>query len=236
MRLHRFYTHQNIGLQKEITINSAEFTNQIRRVFRMKTGDSVIMFDGSGSDHECTIADMGKENVILNVTTSSPSRFIPTTEVVLYAAIVKKDTFEWIVEKATELGVTKIVPVMAERTEKKSLNIERLNKLAVEASEQSGRGSVPMIREIIELEAVLNDVPLNSEDTIVFHIDGETFSVAEAGSKKSLNVFIGPEGGWSPKELEMFHSKNLAIKSLGNQVLRAETAVVATLSLVMLGK
>ena len=236
MRLHRFYTAELIGLRKEITINSAEFTNQIRRVFRLKTGDSVIMFDGSGSDYECAIVEMDKESITLHVTGVIQSRFMPSREVHLYAAIVKKDTFEWIVEKATELGVTKIVPVMAERTEKKSLNMERLNKLAVEASEQSGRGSVPVISEIMELEASVEEAISNLGNTIVFHTEGEAFSVVGISSASALNVFIGPEGGWSPKEIELFHRKKIPIRCLGNQVLRAETAVVAALSVVIFGK
>ena len=117
MRLHRFYISDPIGLQTEVTIHSAELVNQIRRVFRLKAGDSVIVFDGSGSDYECRIADFGKESITLDVGSSSRSRFVPEREVILCAAIVKKDTFEWIVEKATELGVTKIIPIMAERSE-----------------------------------------------------------------------------------------------------------------------
>ncbi|MDQ2933251.1 MAG: 16S rRNA (uracil(1498)-N(3))-methyltransferase [bacterium] len=236
MRLHRFYTTETIGSKTEVTINSAEFTNQIRRVFRLKTGDSVILFDGSGFDYECSISDMGKEEVMLTVSNSVPSRCMPKKEIHLFAAIVKKDTFEWIVEKATELGVTHIIPVMAERTEKKSLNMERLNKLVIEASEQSGRGSVPVISEIIELEDSLKGIDSNATQTLVFHTEGEIFDAGLPCAQPRINVFIGPEGGWSPRELEMFHSHKLPLKCLGNQVLRAETAVVATLSLVVFGK
>ncbi len=248
MRLHRFYTTEKIGLQKEITIQSAEMVNQVRRVFRLKSGDSVIMFDGSGSDYECRISDFGKESITLDIDSSTRSRFMPEREIVLCAAVVKKDTFEWIVEKATELGVTKIIPIMAERSEKKNLNEARLKKIAVEASEQSGRGTVPVISEIMSLKEVVDYMAKSggltssqqgevSLKAVAFHLDGEPFDARKINTKNnSLAIFIGPEGGWSENELAMFHKSGVPVVTLGTQVLRAETAVVATLSVIMFGK
>ncbi len=248
MRLHRFYTTEKIGLQKEITIQSAEMVNQVRRVFRLNSGDSVIIFDGSGFDYECRISDFGKESITLDIDSSTRSRFMPEREVVLCAAVVKKDTFEWIVEKATELGVTKIIPMMADRSEKKNLNEARLKKIAVEASEQSGRGTVPEIHEIMSLKEAIDYTaksggPTSSQQgevslkAVAFHLDGEPFDVRKINTKNnSLTIFIGPEGGWSENELAMFHKSGVPVVTLGTQVLRAETAVVATLSVIMFGK
>lgn len=251
MRLHRFYIKEKINSQKEITVHSAGLNNQIFRVFRLKTGDKVILFDGSGFDYECSISRLEKndqELVTFKVEGNVPSRFMPIREVALCTAIVKKDTFEWIVEKATELGVTKIIPIVADRSEKKNLNEERLKKIAIEASEQSGRGTVPIIHPIITLEESVawigeqnrkNDTESKSIlKAIAFHLEGQSFSKSKAeigiDTDNPLEIFIGPEGGWSPKEIEMFHSHNIPVVSLGNQILRAETAVVAALSAVML--
>ena len=253
-------------------IKSVELSNQIRKVFRLKLGDHVVLFDGSGFDYESSVEDYGNDFVTVKVLGAKQSRFMAgrdsasgnsssensggsfggAREVILCAGVVKKDTFEWIVEKATELGVSKIIPVMAERSEKKSLNMDRLRKIAVEASEQSGRGDVPEIGDIATLaEAVelCEKVDVTSCDIVklAFHTDGETYSMAKirsntnnklAGKSETtkLAIFIGPEGGWSPDEIEMFHKHNIDIYSLGNQVLRSETAVVAALSLVMFGK
>lgn len=140
MRLHRFYISETVGDKNEITINSTEQVNQIRRVFRLKTGDSIVIFDRSGYDYECRIGSFWKGLLSLIVVSNSRSRYMPSRDIYLCVAVVKKDTFEWIVEKATELGVTDIIPIIAERSEKKSLNGERLKKIAIEASEQSGRG------------------------------------------------------------------------------------------------
>jgi 16S rRNA (uracil1498-N3)-methyltransferase len=243
MRLHRFYVSQKIGEQKELTIDSAELVNQVRRVFRLKEGDSIVLFDGSGKDYVCTIDNYSEQSKIeidsvirLRVTETVPSRYTPNHKLYLCAAVVKKDTFEWIVEKATELGVTDIIPIMAERSEKKSLNEGRLLKIATEASEQSGRGATPMVHQIMgpaDAAAFLKSLEKDIQ-MIAFHTEGEQFKRGEFElGKAPLGVFIGPEGGWSPSELEMFHGENIPIRCLGPQVLRAETAVIASLSQVV---
>lgn len=285
MRLHRFYISEPVGLKTELTIDSPELVNQIRRVFRLKTGDSIVIFDGSGFDYECTIDFPEKKNTIvsndkiqMHVVATKRSAFFPVRKVFLYAAVVKKDTFEWIVEKATELGVTDIIPVMAERSEKKSLNEGRLKKIAVEASEQSGRGTIPNIHPIVEFkEAVTQSIVQSSSErisgtlaahaplrsrigdvspssslpidlqsrglenkeikSIAFHLEGESLKTLRSDLKESnIACFIGPEGGWSESEIDLFHKNKIPIVSLGSQVLRAETAVIATLSLIMFGE
>jgi 16S rRNA (uracil1498-N3)-methyltransferase len=244
MRLHRFYIPQPIGNETEITIHSAELVHQVRRVFRLKEGDSIIFFTGTGFDYECKIAKFGLHTIISTVTSISRSRFQAGRDIILAAAVVKKDTFEWIVEKATELGVSRIIPIMAERSEKKSLNESRLKKIAIEASEQSGRSTVPEILPIASLEDVLDPAYFNRlkrtqpEDrthlsSVAFHTEGELLNRREYSNDKPLVVYIGPEGGWSDDEIDMFHKNDIPVRSLGNQILRAETAVIAALSQVV---
>ena len=245
MRLHRFYVKEDLVNKTEVAIHSAELVNQVLRVFRLKAGDAVVLFNGTGKDYECKIDDthsrriMEDDNVLrLAVTGSKPSRFMPARRLFLCAAIVKKDTFEWIVEKATELGATDIISIAADRSEKKSLNEERLVKIATEASEQSGRGVTPMVQPIMGLEDAAAFVKRESPSAklLAFHTEGEAYDRGEiADAKQPLAVFIGPEGGWSPEEIAMFHSQNIPVRSLGSQVLRAETAVVTTLSLAVFG-
>ncbi|MBP6858924.1 MAG: RNA methyltransferase, partial [Candidatus Pacebacteria bacterium] len=161
--------------------------------------------------------------------------FMPSRKVYLYAAMVKKDTFEWIAEKATELGVTHIIPVMAERSEKKNINEARLEKIVVEASEQSGRGSVPVIASMVSLKEGI-EIGDSNIRRIAFHTEGKNFSASEIEKDQDIAIFIGPEGGWSPDEVALFHTNDIPVVCLGTQVLRAETAVVAALSVVMLGE
>ncbi len=231
MRLHRFYISEKIGEKKDLTTNSADFANQVSRVFRLGVGDKVVVFDGSGNDYVCEILEASPRGMfVLRVCEVGPSRFIPTRKIYLFQSIIKKDNFEWVVEKATELGVTDIVPMLAERSEKKDLNIDRLRKIAIEASEQCGRGDVPVIATA---RRGLEECFSTDCQKMALHLEGENFITARPRLAGDIGVFIGPEGGWSPNELDMFHKNGVTVCSLGKQVLRAETAAIATLSLVV---
>lgn len=210
--------------------------DQLKKVFRLKTGDKIIVFNGDGKDYECLIKELVKDKVALEVQNSFPSRFMSDQKIWLCAAVIKKDNFEWIVEKATELGVSHIVPVLSERSEKKSLNLERLQKIVIEASEQSGRGTVPTIHPIIALEEsfayLKSHVSAKTFQMLAFHTEGESVRDVISNNDNPIAVFVGPEGGWSEREVELFHDENIPMKCLGRQVLRAETATIAVLSVI----
>jgi 16S rRNA (uracil1498-N3)-methyltransferase len=231
MKLHRFYVAGEIPLQGQGAFDIADknLVNQLKNVFRLRTGDKVIVFNGDGQDSECLIKGFQKDKVQLEIQALHPSRYIPTQGIWLCTAIVKKDTFEWIAEKATELGVSHIIPIVSERSEKKSLNMERLEKIVIEASEQSGRGTIPTIHPIVTLVEAINQVK-GSNYILAFHTEGELFQDDVLDKEKSIALFIGPEGGWSEKEVDLFHVENIPVKSIGKQVLRAETAAIAVLA------
>ncbi len=232
MRFHRFYlTNTKIGNSKELNIDSSALVNQISKVFRLGPEDKIILFDGSGNDYTCSIVNISKNNIQLKVDEVVPSRYIPQNKIFLFQSLIKKDKFEWIVEKATELGVTDIVPIVSERSEKKGLNLERLNKIAIEASEQSGRGTVPNIHPIIGLNEVFESI-IDPERVVAFHTDDNQTALSQNLSIEG--IFIGPEGGWSSKEIDLFHKSKIKVFSLGKQVLRAETAAVVALSKILI--
>jgi len=264
MRLHRFYTTEKITVGKELGINSDELANQVQNVFRLKVGDKIVIFNGTGFDYECKIDRFDKKNKInsnsvirLSILSSKRNNFSQVRKLFLGAAIIKKDNFEWIVEKATELGVTDIIPIVADRSEKKALNGERLKKIATEASEQSGRDTTPMVHAIMGLGSAVSLLKKENSNVkiLAFHTcigstyTEPTFSTENGHTdeennffrmhrlnldrKVTLAVFIGPEGGWSPEEIAMFHRENVTVVCLGPQILRTETAVVAALSMVV---
>ena len=241
MKLHRFYVAGKIPPQGIFDVVDEGLLNQLKRVLRLKIGYEVTVFNGDGQDHECLINEFAKDKVILQIKKTYSSRYVPAREIWLCAAVIKKDNFEWTVEKATELGVSHIIPILSDRSEKKSLNIERLEKIIIEASEQSGRGNVPAIYPIMKLnEAVehinqkltrgTSEVPNQPREVLAFHTEGKLFQDKILDKEKSIALFIGPEGGWSEKEVDLFHKNNIPLKSLGKQVLRAETAAVAALA------
>lgn len=226
MRLHRFYVEEKIGDEAHITLHSPELLNQLRNVFRFKSGDEVILFDGSGKDFTVSIEEFEKDAVRVSVSTREENHVLPIRETYLFASIVKKDTFEWIAQKATELGVSHIVPIMSDRSEKKSLNEDRLRKIIIEAAEQSGRATLPALHEIVDLQTAL--ATHRHVQSVVWHTKAPKFVSQDV--QEAFGAYIGPEGGWSPAELDLFKKYNLPVRSLGPQVLRAETAVIAVIS------
>jgi 16S rRNA (uracil1498-N3)-methyltransferase len=242
MRLHRFYIgniiDEPIKSGSLLNIDSPSLYDQLRKVFRLKNGDHIIAFDGSGYDYECELISgehHKKGELTLRVLSATKSQYIGDRNITLFVAVPKKDTLEWIVEKATELGISNIVPIISERTEKKAINRERLEKIIIEASEQSGRGDIPKLGALELLEKALNKS--KSDQSIVFHTVGdilfENDEDKETINNKDLSIFIGPEGGWSEDEIDKFRKSGFIIRKLGEQILRTETATIATLSLVL---
>lgn len=225
MRLHRFFiTEPMVG--SKIFIKEERLLHQWRNVFRYNTGTELIVFDGSGLEYDALIAKMGNREVELEIV-GERKGLLPERQIVLYQSLIKKDKMEWVVEKATELGVTKIIPIISERSEKKGFNLERACKIAIEASEQCGRADVPVIESSQNLA---DSIKACHGEVIVFDSLGVPFSpTLLTTDHKLLSIFIGPEGGWSDKELEFFRQNDAQIYSLGRLTLRAETAAIVAL-------
>lgn len=223
MRLHRFYVEQPLG-EDELHIDERELVHQWSSVFRYTIGDSVLLFSlaSPSCDYEYSISDISKKSATLTLVTKS-SNLLPPSKRLLYMALVKKDTFETIARQATELLVTDIIPVVAARSEKKSLNFERLSSIVREASEQCGRGDVPMVHEILTFKEAAERV---DGSHILFDKGGTSLSTE--GSAHS--IWIGPEGGWTKEEMSLLKERGAQAVSLGGSVLKADTAAVVGMS------
>jgi 16S rRNA (uracil1498-N3)-methyltransferase len=233
MRLHRFYVKTPIT-EDTFDIKDKELVHQWRDVFRYNVGSQIVLFDGSGQDFLCIITSLRALGGTVSVLEKKENIKSYLKNIWLCMAIIKKDNFELVVEKATELGVMHIVPILCERSEKKSLNMERLEKIGIEASEQSGRGQKIEIHEITDLQTILKNKSL-PENKIVLHPEGEYIGdFLSDKNSKDLVVFIGPEGGFSEAEIEGFTSHCIPTISLGSQILRSETAAIAVASLLLL--
>ena len=227
MKLHRFFVEEKIPEVGEFSVTNETLLNQWRNVLRMEEGSNVLLFSGDGSESLCAFVSLTKKNALLKVIETKKG-LVPTREVTLYMALIKKDNFELVLEKATELGVSHIVPVQADRSEKKGVNYERAEKILREASEQSGRATVPTISEIISAEKI-------PEGVIVFDPRGQ-ISARDYFAKNStapVSLFVGPEGGFTDAEIDSFHVRNIPIVSTGTQILRAETAAIVALTLAL---
>jgi 16S rRNA (uracil1498-N3)-methyltransferase len=236
MRLHRFYITQKVGGRNEIEISDSRIVHQVRNVFRLEAarrpsldasghvgqGDRVILFNGDGFDYECEIVEIDKKFLRLEIVAPSKSLTVEK-KITLFMSLIKKENFELVCEKATELGVTTIVPVVTQRTLQKNLNTERIEKIIMEASEQCGRGDVPKFHDAKKLSEVLEE-----KNLVVCDMNGEKISATNID--EDIKILIGPEGGWSEEETKLFKEKNLRVISLGALVLRAETAAIAALA------
>lgn len=233
MRVHRFYSKTTIK-EKKFDITDSDIIHQWKSVFRYNVGSQVILFDGSGIDYLCMITSLRNSGATLEVIENKEVN-MKRNNVYLCMAMIKKDNFELVAQKVTEIGVTHIIPILCEHSEKKKLNMDRLNKIVLEASEQSGRGDIPTVHEIYSIEEVFKKGILPQEK-MVLHPEGETLKKYFEGLNevKSFAVFVGPEGGFSPKEIELLKSYNVPAITLGSQILRAETAAIAISSLLIL--
>lgn len=230
MKVHRFFVEEEIGERKTLEIKTEHLLHQWRNVLRFVAGDKVVLFDGRGSDFLCEISAITKNVASLSVLEETAG-VIPSKKITLFVSLIKRENFELVLEKATELGVSHIVPVIADRSEKKSLNHERALKIVIEASEQSGRANIPFLDEAVTIEEAVEKYK-KEVSLVVFDPTG--ISNREILTKdSSLGLFVGPEGGFTPAELEFFAEKEIPIIKLGEQILRAETANIVALSCVM---
>lgn len=235
MRLHRFFVKEEIGKREVVQIKEAALMHQWRDVFRYTTGAQVILFDGRGSEYRGMIEKINPDFAevrVLEVKKEEKQQEIKESEIWIAASMIKNDNFDWILQKVTEIGVNGILPVIAERSIKKNLNMERSHRIIQEAAEQSGRLDIPNIEEPKNLIETLESF----EGKVIVCQAGKNskpFSKKMLASKGLTLLVIGPEGGWSPKELDFFAKKKYSQVSVGKNVLRAETAAIAISTLVL---
>ena len=218
-----------IGATISLTPDQAHY---LRDVLRAEIGTELFVFDGKTGEYAAVLSSSGKKGgqiQICRLLREQPEK----RDLRLYFSPLKRDCTEWVVEKATELGVTQIVPVITEYTSVKRVNTERLRLIAVEACEQCRRLDVPVISEPAGLRELLAEQ--DETKPLLIHLD-ETGRGKKAGvilnGLASAAFLVGPEGGFSEKERALIAgTPHTAGIDLGERILRAETAAVAALSL-----
>lgn len=226
MKLHRFFIKPEAVRGQEIILEDKNLINQIKKVFRLKIGAGVLFLDNSGKEYKSAIKELGDSEIKFEVIEVLENKNEPDLKITLCQSLCKKDKFEWILQKGTEIGVSEFVPVIAERTEKLGLNRERAEKILREAAEQSERGIIPKLAEVKNFEeAIKNSVG----EKILLDKSGKSIKTFNHKPPAfHLNIFIGPEGGWTEKELKLAKESNAKIISLGPLVLRTETVGLVT--------
>lgn len=223
MRLHRFIGNFDLS-KKELSINDADFVNQARNVLRLKVGEKLILCDGNLNEAVAEIINLNKKFAELKILETYKNKNEPENYVVLYCPILKKENFEMTVQKAVEVGVKEIIPIITARTVKLGLNKERLEKIIKEAAEQSGRGVLPVLREPINFDEAVKQAKSANDLNLFFHPYNSPIDI-ECRYKR-IGVFVGPEGGWMEEEIKIARSNGFTFAGLGKTILRAETAAV----------
>ena len=224
----RLYYSESI-VENSTSLVSKEHSHYIANVMRLKKGSNINFFNKEGEWlSKIIFIERDKVEVKFLNKIKEP---LKTSNIELAICLVKKTPMEIILQKATELGVSKIVPIISDRTEVKDLNFDRANKIVVEAIEQSNQLNPPEISQIIKLKDFINDI---SNETKLFFADinsKQILSSKDLVKEKKISVLIGPEGDFSPAERELILSKPETVSfSLSENILRADTAAISAIS------
>ena len=225
--LPRLFVRQPLGEGASVELDAGQ-ANYLRNVMRLGVGSELLVFYAQSGEWLARIADAGRKRMTLAVVrkTREPEA-IP--DVWLAFAPVKRAQTDWLVEKATELGVSRLVPVMTQRTVAERVKLERLEAIAIEAAEQCGRTVLPEIAEPLPLDRLLGE--RERERTLYFADEGGGEPAAEAFKPGPALILTGPEGGFTDEERTAIRGSTNAIPiSLGPRILRAETAALAALA------
>lgn len=229
-RMHRFFIAHPLEPGKLILTNK-DLVHQLTRVLRVKSGGEFVLFSTepqhAGWDFVFRVAKVSMASIEGEIVEKIKNDREPKFVLTLYQSIPKKDKMEWILEKGTEIGVSAFVPIVSEHSVKMSLNYERVGKVLKEAAEQSGRGIIPECRETMSFAEALASIKKEGSLSILAHEKESAHRLDSLPlSNQKINLFIGPEGGFSEAEVAEAKAAGLFVVSLSRRVLRSETAAI----------
>lgn len=221
-----------------------EDLKHLRQVLRLKPGDTIHVFDGSGIEYEANILSLEKYRAIAEIKAAFQTETEPETRVTLFQGLPKGEKMELIIQKGVELGVHRIIPVITSRTVVKlnktdsKKKAERWSRISREAAKQCRRAYVPEVTEPITFnEALIKSKPFSAA-LLLYENEGkkclqERLKCYNINKIKDIALFVGPEGGFAHQEVEDCTNIGYDIVSLGKRILRVETATISVLSIIM---
>ena len=241
--MYRFYVSADQLAEKEVFISGGD-VNHIKNVLRLEVGDWIVACDGNGTDYVSRIQSICSDEVVASIEKVQPTGTELPVRITLFQGMPKKDKLELIIQKAVELGACEIVPVMTKRTvvklsEEKKINkrLERWQSIAYAAAKQCDRGIIPTVHKPVSYEEALAMADQLDYNVIPYELqtgmEEARKIVDQACKQRSLGIFIGPEGGFEPEEVERAMTRNIHPMTLGKRILRTETAGMALLSILM---
>ena len=250
--MHRFFIPPD-WLHGSSVILRDPVAHQIRTVLRMRPGAQIVVLDNRGWEYDVELVEVRTEQSKGAVKAKRPAAGEPEARITLYQCLLKKDNLEWVLQKGTEIGVTRFVPVISQHTVIPDLDSVRTNKLSrweriiTEAAEQSRRGLLPALDEPLTFAEAVTEcesyhlalIPWERETTHHIRAELEDFRASDrAAVEPDIALFIGPEGGFTEEEVSQAQRQGAVAVTLGPRILRAETAAVtaALLTLYELGE
>ncbi len=240
--MYRFFVESSQIGEENISITGAD-VNHIKNVLRMRVGETVLISDGQDREYTCSISELSDEEVIAKIEdVNGPEREL-SVQVTLFQALPKSDKMETIIQKMVELGAYEIVPVRTKRCvvklddKKAGKKTERWNAISLSAAKQSKRGIVPKVTEPVSFKTALEQAK-NLDLILIPYENAENMEytreiIREIKPGMSVGVFIGPEGGFAPEEVEAATDAGAKEITLGRRILRTETAGMALMSAIM---
>ena len=231
MTRRRFHAPQTAFTEQTVTLTTDE-ARHLRDVLRLKIGDEVYVFDGRGREFRCSVSNTKRESAELHIESEvEPAKPESQLQLNLCVALLKGEKFDLVVQKATELGVTKVTPLITRYADihlrdaaDATKRTARWQRIALEAAKQSGRAFVPEISLPLAFEAAL-------EGTGVMFSERGGQALESLTGASSITALVGSEGGWSDEEIDTARARDFHIVTLGGRILRAETAAIAVTTL-----
>jgi 16S rRNA (uracil1498-N3)-methyltransferase len=236
----RFFVAKDSVKDGKIYVYGEE-AHHISNVMRLKVGDSITAFDGTGSEYSGVIRSAGKRSLVIDITDTRRSKPQERPKITLMQAIPKKEKIEYIIEKATELGVDFIIPVFTGRTipqwsaEKQSSRTTRWVKIATEAAKQCGRVDVPQISQVSDFKEAVSRIGPHGFKLIAALREGSVAlkkALHGRAREEDIYIAIGPEGDFTEAEIGLALDAGFELVSLGPRVLKSDTAGLFVLSVI----
>lgn len=245
MTRRRFYAPPSAFTSRLGSVNlPADEARYLREVLRLKAGDTVYVFDGQGKEFHCRVEESRRDSAQLEVIAeSTPARPESPLELRLAVALLKGDKFDLVVQKTTELGVKRILPVVTKRADVRlrddsdvEKRIARWQRIALEAAKQSGRAVVPAVDNPVAFESLVQETGRDKTMGRLMFAEREGQSLLAArehlpSDLSSLTTIVGSEGGWTDEDLGSARDAGWTIVTLGGRTLRAETAAITVVAL-----
>ena len=241
MNTNRFFISPS-DIKDERVRLSPEQSHQVQHVLRLQSGDMIVVLDDSGTEYSVTLTKVDKRETVGQVTSTQQARGEPTAQVTLFQSMLMREKFEWVLQKGTEIGMARFVPVLTARSlvrvkDVEDKKLDRWRRIVTEAAEQSHRGRVPRIDQIATFAEALSEMAGFDRCLIAtpWHAGaGLRQTLRDLGGKAgSVALMVGPEGGFTEEEVDAARQKGAVPISLGPRILRTETCAIVASALAL---